>query len=150
MSKKRITLLLAGYFLVLLLSACNQAGLPSGPSPSAPPTLDHTPANGLATPYAMQPAAGICATFDEQIVSITINTDMPSPRCTVIRPDQTLRVINATSSTIRVSIGRYSLSILPGDDYSIDASFGEYLAEGVHLISVTPYFGAELWLETGK
>jgi hypothetical protein len=98
----------------------------------------------------MQPAAGICATFDGPSVEITINGDIPSPHCAIIRPDQLLTIINATSSTIHVSIGEFSSTILPGKQYSIDLPFGEYLAPGVHLISVTPYFGAELWLEVGK
>jgi hypothetical protein len=150
MRPKKIIAPLMGFILGLLLSACHAAGAPSSPLQLTQTSSSSTPTYTLATPYSMQPAAGICAMFDGPSVEITINVDMPSPRCAKIRPDQILTVINATSSTIRFSTGRFSSTVLPGQQSTIDLPFGDYLAPGVHLISVTPYFGAELWLEVGK
>ena len=133
--------------MLLLLSACTSAGTASNPPLLTQANVASTPTYALATPYATQPAAGICATFDSNTVTITINVDVPDPRCAKVRSDQSLTIVNATLSTIQVSIGSFSSSILPGADYSIKVPFGEYLAPGVHVISVTPYFGAELWLE---
>ena len=129
----------------MFLSACNASEMVT--TPPSPTQVQATPTYVLATPYATQPAAGICASFDGQAVEITINVDSASPRCAKIRPDQTLTIVNSTLSTIQVSIGRFSSSILPGAQYSIDVPFGDYLAPGVHLVSVSPYYGAELWLE---
>ncbi|HSB65221.1 MAG TPA: hypothetical protein VLD65_01505 [Anaerolineales bacterium] len=136
------------FICFLVLTACSTSASPPSPVQSTPPEM--MPTYVLSTPYAQQPAAGICASSDGQIVEITINVDMPSPRCAKIRPEQTLVIVNATLSTIQVSIGNFSTSILPGAQYPIDVPFGDYLAPGVHLINATPYFGAELWLESSK
>jgi hypothetical protein len=133
--------------VVSLLSACSATNggevqpTPNQSGPTSTPTLI------LATPYAQEPAAGICASFDGEIVTVTLNTDMPEPRCAEVRSDQTLRVVNNTLSTLGVSIGNFNHSLLPQDTWSIDVPFGHYLAVGVHQLSVTPCCGAELWLK---
>jgi hypothetical protein len=100
--------------------------------------------------YAFRPgaAAGICASFDGGVVEVTINVDVPSPRCAIIRSDQTLTVVNGTPSTVQVSISNFSSNILPGAEYSVDILFGDFLAVGVHQLTVTPYYGPELWLKS--
>jgi hypothetical protein len=82
------------------------------------------------------------------VVEVTINVDVPSPRCAIIRSDQTLTVVNGTPSTVQVSISNFSSNILPGAEYSVDILFGDFLAVGVHQLTVTPYYGAELWLKS--
>lgn len=149
MSLQKINLSLV-LFGILVLAACSTSVSTPDSTQLAPTEAIATPTFTLATPHAQQPVAGICASFDGQTVEIMINIDIPSPRCAKVQPNQTLVVVNTTQSTIQVSLGRFSSSILPGDQYSIDIPFGEYLAPGVHLITVTPYFGAELWLETSK
>jgi hypothetical protein len=131
--------------LVLLLSACSSPGTPAVVATQSSPVA--TPTYALATPYAQQPAAGICSTFDGAVVTITINVDTPDSRCAKVRSDQTLTVVNATLSTVQASIGRFSFSILPQAQYSIQVPFGDFLAPGVHLLSVTSNMSAELWLE---
>lgn len=150
MRKKLIIFFMLGYPLAMIISACGVANVPVNSPQANPSSITATPTYALATPYAMQPAAGICATFNQQTVEITINADTPSPRCAIIQPDQILKVINATDTSIHVSLGNFSSYILPGGQYIIDVPFGDYLAAGVHVISVTPYFGAELWLEPSK
>jgi hypothetical protein len=118
--------------------------VPSQTGPTTTPTLV------LATPYAQEPAAGICASFDGEIVMETLNTDIPDPRCAKVRSDQTLNVYNNTMSTLRVSIGSFQRSVLPGETWSILVPFGDYLAVGVHQLAVAPCCGAEIWLEATK
>ncbi len=104
----------------------------------------------LATPYAQQPAAGICASFDGTIVTITINSDIPDPRCAKVKPDQTMKVINNTQNQLQITIGKFAASLKPGEQTTFDTPFGEYLAPGVHQLQVSPCCGAELWLEAAK
>ena len=111
-------------------------------------TSDATPiAFPLATPYAQQPAAGICASFDGTIVTITINPDIPDPRCAKVKTDQTMKVINNTQNQLEIAIGKFAASLKPGEQTTFDTPFGEYLAPGVHQLQVSPCCGSELWLE---
>ncbi len=144
---------IASFFTFALASLLVLAGCtPLSASPTAAPSVSpapvtSTPGYPLATPYAEQPAAGICASFEGGVVTITLNADMPDPRCAEIRPDQTLRVVNQTLSTLQISLARFSTSLIPGAAYTIDVPFGEYLANGVHQLAVSPCCGAELWLK---
>jgi len=143
-------ILLLGIVVILGISACKS--VVAGPTTEAPtPTMTVTAqAQSLATPYAMQPAAGICASFEGEIVEVTLNTDMPDPRCSKVRPDQKLRVINHTQNKLEVSIGSFTASLEPGAETVFDTPFGEYLAPGVHQLMVSPCCGAEIWLEGSK
>ena len=136
--------------LILVLAACSISTPIASQTELAPATVVPTPTYTLATPSAQQPAAGICASFDGEIVTIGLNNDVPDPRCAKIRPEQELTVINRTLSTLQVTIGPFSFSLLPGAEHTIEVPFGDYLEVGVHRMEVTPYFGAELWLEASK
>jgi len=142
--------LMLGMMLILGVSACNSAGAkPTSVTPT--PTLAATPqSHTLATPYAQQPAAGICASFEGEVVTVTLYPDVPDPRCSKVRPDQKLSVINKTKNTLEVTIGSFTVSLEPGAETLFDTPFGEYLAPGVHQVLVSPCCGAELWLEGGK
>lgn len=124
--------------VLLVTSACgwNQA------LPSAMGTL---PAK--ATPYAESPAAGICGESEGPVVTVTIQPDIPDPRCLVIRPDQRLKVVNRTSGSLQVALGPFLAEIDPGGEYLFDRAFGEYLASGVHQVLVSPCCSPELWLK---
>jgi hypothetical protein len=140
-------ILLIGITLVVGVASCKSSN--TGLS-----TVTITPLNtiipepiALATPYAQEPAAGICASFEGDVVTINLFADIPDPRCTKVRPDQILTVSNQTQVTLEVSIGSYKDSLEPGISNTFDTPFGEYLAPGVHQLQVTPCCGAELWLE---
>lgn len=150
MTQKHMPLVLLGLFLVFGLAACVPSAPVSGPTAVTPTAASPTPTSALATPYAQEPAAGICASFDGEVVTITLNTNVPDPRCAKIRPDQTLKVVNKTLSTLQVILGQFRFSVLPGAEHAIDVPFGSYLAVGVHRMEVTPYYGAELWLEANQ
>jgi hypothetical protein len=102
----------------------------------------------LATPFSDMPAAGICAQPAESQVVVTILPGIPDPRCTRIRPDQTLKVVNQTGEQVQVQIGTFDTTIEPDGAAVFDVPFGKYLAPGVHLVQVTPCCSPELWLET--
>ncbi len=132
--------------LLLGLSACGQTTIEPAVSTPAPTAKDTTLPYELATPYAQQPAAGICANFDGDVVTINLNADVPEPRCAEVRPDQTLKVINNTVSPLTVAIGPFKSALLAANDYTIDVPFGDYLAPGVHQLEVLPCCSVELWL----
>ena len=113
------------------------------PTPSPPPLC--TP---VATPLPQLPAAGICMETAGQLVVITIYPDIPSPRCAVIRPDQILKLINGTQGSLHVSLVTLQADLAPGEEYTFDVPFGEYLpAPGVYSVQVLPCCGPELWLK---
>lgn len=125
-----------------LFSACT---LPR----QAQPVLEQAPLSppeALSTPAAMQPAAGICAEFEGDIVTMTINPDIPDPRCIQVRPAQKLVVVNHRGEVLQVRIGPFETTIQPGDQHLFDLSVGEYLAPGVHFLDVFPCCGGELVL----
>ena len=128
--------------IVWLLTACTL-------TQQNPPVLEQAPLQPpetLATPAAMQPAAGICAEFEGDIVTMTINPDIPDPRCIHIRPEQKLTVINHRMETLRVRIGSLETTILPEGQHLFDLPFEDYLAPGVHVLDVFPCCGGELVL----
>jgi hypothetical protein len=101
-----------GIFLIFGLSACTQNG---SKSMAATSTMGATAQpQPLATPYALQPAAGICASTEGDMVTITLDIDISDPRCSKVTADQKLTVINQTLSTLQVSIGSFNSSLLPG------------------------------------
>jgi hypothetical protein len=140
-------ILLLGGFLVATLTACEPARTELYPATPIPTLTVTVKTYILATPYAQQPAAGICASFEGEMVIVTLNPDVPDPRCTKVRADQKLTVINQTQNTLQVTIGVFTASLEPGEKTIIDIPFGEYLALGVHQLQVSPCCGAELWLE---
>lgn len=130
----------------LLFSAC--AG--TGNAPIATPTLQPQPAitaHPLATPYSQLPAVGICASFEGEMVTVTINADIPDPRCAKVNAEQKLEVVNNTQNDLAVTLGSFTLDLVPGDRKSFDLPFGQFLQPGVHQLTVMPCCGAEIWLE---
>jgi hypothetical protein len=112
---------------------------PSPPLPTNPPVQ-------LATSVASQPAAGICGEAQGTVVTMTINPDIPDPRCVVVRPDQKLRVVNRRDETLGISLGRLSVTLEPGTEHTFEQPFGHLLLPGVHSLGVTPCCGGEIWL----
>jgi hypothetical protein len=101
----------------------------------------------LATPYAQEPASGICAEFEGSLVSVSLRPDVPDPRCVRVRADQHLSIKNDTDQYLQVSIGGFQAELAPGQEIAFETPFGEYLAPGVHQLttSATPG-GSEIWL----
>jgi hypothetical protein len=93
------------------------------------------------------PAAGICAAAPASLAVMTINPDVPDPRCLQVTPEQRLRLRNQTTETVRVQLGLFDVTLAPGATFTFDAPFGAYLAPGVHSVSGAPFGGGQLWLQ---
>ena len=146
MRQNHILKLMACLLLINILAACgNEQVVVSIPmAPTMTPTNEPV---GLSTAYAQSPAAGICASFDGEMVVVTLNPDIPDPRCSKVRANQKLEVINHTQNTLEVSIGNFQASLIPGAEVVFDTPIGDYLETGVHQLQVKPCCGPELWLE---
>lgn len=136
---KRLVILFV--LLTLALTACQYNPLSGAEATDAEMTQP------LATPYAQEPAAGICAATEGSLVSVVLRPDIPDPRCVRVRPDQHLSVKNETDQTLQVSIAIFQAELNPGEQVTFDTPFGEYLVPGVHrLITSAPPGGPEIWL----
>lgn len=138
--------------IVMAISACQPTAKVqiktdiNEPPPTETIAATTTPRE-LATPYALQPAAGICGgAIDEEIASVEIWPDIPSPRCLQVSADQKLRVVNRTNEVLSIKLGRLTGQIKPGEFLTLDEPFGNILEPGVHLLTVSPFGGPELWL----
>jgi hypothetical protein len=112
---------------------------------TAPPT---TTGSALRPPDSGSPAAGTCGEPTGAVVEITVNPDIPSPRCVRVRPDQSLRVVNASGQTVEISFAGRSATLASGASEAYPQPFGDYLAPGVHRVTASLYgeSGAEVWL----
>lgn len=109
----------------------------------------------LVGPQSLVPAAGACGRTAGSVVTVYVDPDVPEPRCTEVRPDQRLRVVNASNrfdqrgKTITVRWAPFASRTLPvGSISSYARPFGSYLARGVHGLRLSLYAGggAEIWL----
>lgn len=95
-------------------------------------------------------AAGICAEPPEsEIVAVSVNFDIPSPRCQKVRADQKLAVENTTESGLTLWFGKNAdvrFTAMPRGRVVTEREFGEYLEPGVHVLFGEPYSGPEIWL----
>ena len=129
----------------LTLTSCNLLSSIGSSEPS--PSLPTDPPVQLATPVASQPAAGICGESEGTVVTMTINPDIPDPRCLVVYPDQKLRVINRKDETLGISLGQLSATLEPEAEHTFEQPFGKLLLPGVHFLGVSPCCGGEIWLK---
>jgi len=118
------------------------------PTGSPEAEIPTTPVSDLKPADADSPAAGICADPPRgEFVVMTIRPDVPDPRCAKARPDQQLVLVNGTESPVQALLGKFDVTIQPGEEGRVDIALGEYLAPGVHFIQVSaPGLGGELWL----
>jgi hypothetical protein len=111
------------------------------PAPSATATTATTATAppGLEPPDSQQPASGVCPRATEAAVQISLNPDVPSPRCARVGPDQTLSLANATDQQAEVTFAGRMATIPAGSTRTFDQPFGDYLQPGVHRVSVSLY-----------
>jgi hypothetical protein len=122
-----------------------------GPQGTAPfwARIDVVPdsADVKATPYADSPAAGICAEFEGEVVTMTISAGMPDPRCVIVKPDQRLHVVNNLESEVTAALGSLTTYIAPGGEHTFEKTFGELLMPGVHNLNTSACCGGSIWLQ---
>jgi hypothetical protein len=138
------------------------APLPSSvstPTTSQSPTQRPTPhpSRTLVPASSRYPAAGSCAFTTGTVVTVTLNPDVPMPRCVSLHRWQELRVVNnstllgSPALTLTVRWADYPARTLkPGESTTYKDLAGSYLAVGVHRIVAAPLYGgqpeAEVWL----
>lgn len=124
---------------------------PSGTAPTSTvgtSTTTTTTPRQLEPPDSPQPAAGTCGRADSTVVEVTLNPDIPSPRCVQVDPDQSLRVRNNTDQQVDVSFAHHAATLAPGGAQAFAQPFGDYLEPGVHRVDTNLYGGSgpEIWL----
>ncbi len=86
---------------------------------------------------------------------MVVNPDTPAPRCSYVRADQVLRVVNHTDAfrqaarLVTVSFAdRPLVTLAVGEAVLYSGTFGTYLAPGVHDIHLSVFGGggAEVYL----
>jgi hypothetical protein len=113
---------------------------------SAPVNIAVT--GNLKPPDADQPAAGICDPSAGEVVTVSISTDGPSPRCVKVIGSQRLQVVNATAAAVQVQLAQFNIQLQPEQAQLFDAPSGSYLAPGVHRLRVIGGHAPEIWLMT--
>lgn len=144
--------IVVGALIVAIAGGAYYLGKSTTPKPSPTPVVNsqtHKPTsiptqNSLKPADSQTPASGICAgPTSNVIVTVTFGLDNVSqPRCTKVTSNQKLKIINNSNQTISGKAGQYTINIQPNHSQNIDATFGLYLAPGVHKIA-----GAEIWLQ---
>lgn len=135
--------------IIIIATACEQSI-----DTNKPTTLTRVPivsesdsSSYRATPYSQSPTAGICGSMEGDIVTITIYTEIPDPRCVEAKPEQKLKVVNRTTGQLQVVIGLYQVDIEPSGEHIFNEPVGKYLATGAHLVQVSPCCSPELILK---
>jgi hypothetical protein len=138
----RIQGVLPAAIAVTIFSGCLPAVVPDVPA-------DATATDSYrATPEADSPAAGICASFNEEVIRIEIRAwpdGVPDPRCIEVRADQKMILANSAPEPVEFLLGRYSATVDPGDAFTVEFPFGDYLLPGAHSLHVFPYGGPEIY-----
>ena len=130
---------------------------PTPTSGATAPTPSSQTGRTLVPADSRYPAAGACAFVGGTVVTVTMDPDVPSPRCVSLHPGQQLRVVNASALlgsppvTITVRWADYAPRVLqPGQSTTYTDAAGSYLAVGVHRIVTAPLYGgggaAQVWL----
>lgn len=99
------------------------------------------------------PTAGICLPASGKIVTVDVTPDVPSPRCTTVRPGQELRVRNDTRDPVEVRWAPFRKQRLqPGHVVTYGVPFARYLQPGDHRCRVSIYAGGgfEIYLPSHR
>ncbi len=99
--------------------------------PSAPTV------SGLKQADADTPTAGICPGPQNGIATITLKSDLPSPRCTMVTGRAQLKFVNAIDETVGLRLGRFAITLMPGREILLDEPIDTYLAPGDHVVSTS-------------
>jgi hypothetical protein len=107
-------------------------------------------------PAVSQRPSGVCPAYPGRgrLVAVLLGNGHPRPRCTRVRADQRLLVINKTARphhSVPITVtwppfGRRTLTQSHGTVFR--ENFGSYLAPGVHPLRISPKRDgpAEIWL----
>lgn len=125
---------------------------PAATSSSGATQLPHR-GTGKLPATSRYPAAGVCGRVASSVVTVRIEPDVPVPRCSMVRADQSLRVVNRTGDygqrahPVRVRwVPGQPVRLTPGESHTFPRRFGDYLERGVHELRITRAYTAEIWL----
>ncbi len=128
--------------VVVLLAGCSPAAEAGTETPAAMMEAYR------ATPESEFPAAGICASFNEETIQVEIRAwpdNVPDPRCIQVRAEQNLVIRNSAPAATTFRLGMFHATIEPGSSFTIRQAFGEYLLPGAHSLHIEPYGGPEIY-----
>jgi hypothetical protein len=101
---------------------------------------------------ASTPAAGTCGNAPSGgAAEITLNPDVPSPRCVIVHSLNQLKFVNNTDSEQSVSTGYDAVTLQPHEAHLFAQRVGDYWAPGVHRIDTGALYagsGPEVWLQS--
>jgi hypothetical protein len=85
------------------------------------------------------------------IVTFQLNIDTPNPRCGMVLSHQRLRVVNATSTTVTVTLHGVDYVLKPGTEQTFAPTFGAIWQPGDHWLRTSFYGGGgpEIFLVAG-
>lgn len=114
---------------------------PQAGASAAPQPVQRANAAKGREPAEPKGAAGVCGRAMGGTPTLTIEPDVPSPRCMVVSPRQRLRVVNETDAdgkgaTIVVDFAGFHAAVPPGGSVILAAPLGTYLKPGSHFLRV--------------
>jgi hypothetical protein len=95
------------------------------------------------------PAAGTCGDAVGGYAAITLNPDIPSPRCVIVHDSDQLKITNNTDELQAVDNGANETSLHPHETRVLGPALGTIWAKGVHRLETTLYGDSdpEVWLK---
>jgi hypothetical protein len=146
---------IAAAVVLLALTACgrDEPHLPP-PKTSTTVALNTIPPGPttLIAPDASTPAAGACGNAPEaEPAEITLNPDVPSPRCVIVHSLNQLKFVNHSDVVVTVETGYDAVELQPQATHLFPQRVGDYWEPGVHIVHAAPLYGSsgvEVWLQT--
>jgi hypothetical protein len=144
----------AAALLLVAVAACGRDA-PHLPPPKTSTTvaLNTIPPGPttLLAPDASTPAAGTCGNAPEGgAAEITLNADIPSPRCVIVHSLNQLKFVNNTETGVTIETGYDSAVLLPHESHLFPQRVGDFWEPGVHRINTGDLYGGsgpEVWLQ---
>jgi hypothetical protein len=146
--------------LLVALVACGREAPKLAPVRNPPSTqaatLQTTPTTTAQTTTTLipadekAPAAGSCGNAPSGGAAvITLNPDVPSPRCMIVHSLNQLTFVNNTDTQQTVDTGYDSATLAPHASHAFVENVGDHWAPGVHRVQTSLYAGSgpEVWLQ---
>ena len=75
------------------------------PTTSTPTSAKGDPYNAMVPPDGITPAAGACSNATGGVAAITLNPDVPAPRCIIVHDTDRLKITNNMGVTVQADDG---------------------------------------------
>lgn len=106
----------------------------------------------LRAPDAQAPAAGICDFYGQDSITFDIQEGIPQPRCARVLAGQKIAFTNSSEELLLFEFAGRPFAIEPGVTVSDGRRAEDYLAPGVHVVSMDFYGGSgpEIWVQDSR